>query len=128
MYTTKYIPPLLEEENFPFRRIICWWCTEKKIFGFDLFLRQRLLTKKINLLLLKYYACIVLDRYSIDDSSLKTIIIIHRYVQFLDDKKVFQFLGRYKVWGFYPDDEKITVRGCVNWNMYLRCCNMLEFC
>ena len=93
----------------------------KKIFGFDLFLRQRLLTKKINLLLLKYYACIVLDPYSIDDSSLKTIIIIHRYVQFLDDKKVFQFLGSSKLWDFYfffiTDDEKITVRGCVNWNM-----------
>ena len=87
----------------------------KKIFGFDLFLRQRLLTKKINLLLLKYYACIVLDPYSIDDSSLKTIIIIHRYVQFLDDKKVFQFLGSSKLWDFYfffiTDDEKITVRG-----------------
>ena len=83
----------------------------KKIFGFDLFLRQRLLTKKINLLLLKYYACIVLDPYSIDDSSLETIIIIHRYVQFLDDKKVFQFLGSSKVSSFYPDDKKISVRG-----------------
>ena len=48
-----------------------------------------------------YYQNIMLALCSIDDWSLKTIIIIHRYVQFLDDKKVFQFLGSSKLWDFY---------------------------